>query len=94
MIRHIVCWKLKDQNKKDNIARMKSELEALVGKIEGLVSIEVGECAEGGEWDAALTSIHESWDALSVYRVHPEHVKVSQFVQTIAEKRSAADFEI
>ena len=93
MVRHIVCWKLKDDvNKSESIKRMKDELTALVGKIEGLVSLEVGECFSG-EWDAALCSVLESREALEVYRTHPEHVKAQQFVHTVMLERSAADFE-
>ena len=94
MIRHIVCWKLKDQNKKENVARMKKELESLVGRIEGLVSLEVGECFEGSPWDAALDSTFESREALEFYRTHPEHVKVADFIHTIMLERTAADYEM
>lgn len=94
MIRHIVCWKLVDDNKKENIARMKKELESLVGKIEGLVSLEVGECFEGSSWDAALDSTFESREALEGYRTHREHVKVADFVHTIMVERTAADYEM
>ncbi|MBQ1262982.1 MAG: Dabb family protein [Oscillospiraceae bacterium] len=94
MIRHIVCWKLKDENKKENVARMKKELESLVGRIEGLVSLEVGECFEGSSWDAALDSTFESSDALEFYRTHREHVKVADFIQTIMLERTAADYEM
>ena len=94
MIRHIVCWKLKDENKEENIARMKRELTALVGKIDGLVSLEVGACFENGAWDAALDSVFESREALEGYRVHPEHVKVADFIHTIMVERTAVDYEI
>ena len=94
MIRHIVCWKLAEENKKENIARMKKELESLVGKIEGLVSLEVGACFEGGAWDAALDSTFESCEALDYYRTHPEHVKVADFIHTIMLERTAADYEM
>jgi len=94
MIRHIVCWKLKEEGKKENIDRMKKELTALVGKIEGLISLEVGACFEGGSWDAALDSTFESREALEYYRTHPEHVKVADFIHTIMLERTAADYEI
>lgn len=94
MIRHIVCWRIKDQNKKENIARMKEELCALVGKIDGLVSLEVGKCFEGSHWDAALDSTFESKAALEHYRTHPEHVKVADFIHTIMLERTAADYEM
>lgn len=94
MIRHIVAWKLKDENKADNIERMKKQLTALVGKIDGLVSLEVGACFENGQWDAALDSVFESREALEGYRTHPEHVKVADFIHTIMLERTAADYEM
>lgn len=94
MIRHIVAWKLKEENKKENIERMKKELCALVGEIDGLVSLEVGACFENGAWDAALDSVFESREALEYYRTHPEHVKVADFIHTIMLERTAADYEI
>lgn len=94
MIRHIVCWKLKDtEDKSENIKRMRRELTALVGKVDGLIEAEVGECFVG-DWDAALCSLFESREALESYRTHPEHVKVQQFIHTILVQRSAADYEI
>jgi hypothetical protein len=94
MVRHIVAWKLKEENREANIERMQRELTALVGKIEGLVSLEVGACFEGGEYSAALDSVFESREALDYYRTHPEHVKVADFIHTIALARTAIDYEI
>ena len=94
MIRHIVCWKFKEgENTAQNLEKIRRELCALVGKIEGLESLEVGFC-EGGEWDAALCSTLRDMEALNYYRTHPEHVKVADFIHTILESRTAADYEM
>lgn len=93
MIRHIVCWKLDENNKSENIKIMRERLSALVGKIDGLVKIEVGECYMGA-WDAVLNSEFETKEALESYRTHPEHVKVADFIHTIMVERTAADYEI
>ena len=94
MVRHIVAWKLKEENLEANVERMKKELTDLVGKIEGLVSLEVGACFEGSEYSAALDSVFESREALDYYRTHPEHVKVADFIHTIMIDRTAIDYEI
>lgn len=93
MIRHIVCWKLDENNKSENIKIMRERLSALVGKIDGLVKIEVGECYMGA-WDVVLNSEFETKEALESYRTHPEHVKVADFIHTIMVERTAADYEI
>ena len=42
MVKHIVLWKIKDSaDKQQNIDRMIEMLTSLVGKIDGLVSVEM-----------------------------------------------------
>ena len=47
MIKHLVFWKLKSEalgkTKQENAVLIKEKLEALDGKISGLISIEVGD---------------------------------------------------
>ena len=97
MITHIVFWKLIDDethNSKDNAARIKRELEALVGVVPGLLTAEVGEGLDpSGEYNLGLLSTFESREALKAYRTHPAHVKVADFVHTAICKRTALDFE-
>ena len=47
----------------------------------------------GGEYDAALVSEFESYDDLKAYDGHPEHLKVRQFIRSIAVTRAAVDYE-
>ena len=61
MIKHIVMWKLKDEahgnDKATNAKLIKEKLEALSGKIDGLLKIEVGiDFLGGGNFDVALYS--------------------------------------
>ena len=94
MICHIVIWKLKEENKAENIAKLKAQLEALVGVVPGLLDASVGANYNGGEYDVALVTHLESKEALAVYADHPAHVKVKEFVQTIATTRQAVDYEM
>ena len=41
MVRHIVMWNLKEENKEQNALEIKQALEALNGQIEGLIKLEV-----------------------------------------------------
>lgn len=96
MITHIVFWKLIDDdthNAEENAARIKRELEALVGVVPGLLSAQVGQGIDAGEYDLCLLSTFETREALKAYRTNPDHVKVADFVHTAVSARTALDFE-
>ena len=97
MITHIVCWKLISDETHDadaNAARIKEELEALVGIVPGLLTMEVGRGLKAeAEYDLCLVSTFESVETLQAYRTHPAHVAVAEFVHTALCKRTAIDFE-
>lgn len=97
MVKHIVFWKLHEQaegrSKAENARIIKESLESLVGIIPGLVSAKVGINQNGGEYDAALISDFETFDALSAYDVHPAHQNVRGFVKKVRISRTAVDFE-
>lgn len=92
MICHIVFWKLKEENKAENIAVIKQRLEALVGVVPGLLDARVGANYNGGDYDAALVSHFESPEALEGYANHPAHVAVKHFVHSVAVARQSVDY--
>lgn len=100
MVKHIILWQLKDElsaQEKINIKKdIKANLEALKGKIEGLIEIKVQtECLPSSNVDLMLDSSFESEDALKAYAIHPEHVFVADtFVRPYTKTRSCIDFEI
>lgn len=98
MVKHIVLWQLKDEaagnTKWENGKIMKERLEALNGKIDGLLSLEVGLNENGDQYDAVLTSVHDSMDALKAYAVHPLHVAVVDFVKEVTCSRIAIDYTV
>jgi len=93
MVTHIVFWKLKEENHKENAAEIKRCIEALVGVIPGLIEAQVGCNFNGGEYDLALVSKLESKEALQAYDTHPAHEKVRAFVRGVVQGRAAVDFE-
>jgi len=92
MIKHIVMWKLRD---KADAAEIKMRLEALTGKIPGLVNIEVGidflESEQSA--DLVLYAELESREALEIYQKHPEHQAVVPIVKAAAIDRTVVDYE-
>ena len=92
MVRHIVCWKLKDENKDTNALLIKEKLENLVGKIEEIKELRVGINENGGEYGVILETTFESMDALKTYDGHPLHQEVRNFVRSVVESRIAVDY--
>ncbi len=97
MIRHVVFWKLKDENKAENAQKIKADLENLAGKIPGLLKVEVGinhPDTPAGNWDVILSCDLESIDALNAYQVHPLHKEAGKFIGSVRTDRACVDYEI
>lgn len=99
MIKHIVLFKVKefdtDQEKKEALNKMKEMLLALDGVIEELKFIEVGLNIDlnSANFDLSLTTHFDNMDDLKTYAFHPEHLKVVDYVKTIATQRACVDYE-
>lgn len=99
MVRHIILWNIKEEiagdARKDVKIAMKRELEALKGKIDGLLEIEVViDSLPTGNADVMLKSAFVSQQALADYIVHPEHKRVGQeFVRPVVCNRMCIDYE-
>jgi quinol monooxygenase YgiN len=99
MVKHIVFWRLKPTahgNSKETNARLiKEKLEALRGRVPGLLRIEVGLDFSRSEQsgDLALYSEFESRAALDSYQEHPEHKAVTPFILEARAERRVVDYE-
>ena len=100
MVKHIIIWTLKSEYDAETKAKIcdniKSNLEALKGKIDGIIDIKVQtEHLASSNGDLMLDSTFESIDALKDYAVHPAHVEVAdRDVRPFVASRSCLDFEI
>ena len=93
MVKHIVLYKLKDGvDKADAVKLIASVLEPLVGKIPGLLHLEIRQAYNG--MDYALYSEFESRQALSDYAVHPLHLDAKEHFFHLLESRVAADYDV
>lgn len=100
MVKHVIIWKLKDEYsfaEKQNIkANAKLHLESLVGKINGLVALNVqisGLLTSTG--DMMLDSTFVDFAALQAYSKAPQHVAVADtYVRPYTAVRSCFDYEI
>lgn len=98
MIKHIVMWKLKDEahgnDKATNARLIKEKLEALGGKIAGLLKIEVGiDFLGGNNFDLVLYSELATKEDLDVYQNHPLHQALLPFIREAVTDRKAVDYE-
>ena len=90
MVKHIVLYKFKDGVDHQEAIRVIGEvLEPLVGKIPGLLHLEVRLAFEG--MDYALYSEFESKEALENYAVHPLHQEAKTHFFHMLDSRVAAD---
>ena len=99
MIRHIVMWKFRrdlDESPQQIAQQMKSRLEALNGKIEGLLRAEVGVNIKetASSFDAVLTADFTSWEAMEAYKINPLHVVISDYCKERREERVDVDYEL
>ena len=99
MVKHIILWTLKSElseSEKENVKLgIKEGLEALVGKVPGLLEVKVhidGRLASSNA-DVMLDCTLESAEALKAYAVHPAHVEVANTkVRPYTAVRSCLDF--
>lgn len=96
MIKHIVMWNIKEENKEENMKEMKKRLEDLNGKIEEIVNIEVGinNNTSDSKMDIVLFSEFKTLEDLNTYQKHPLHLEVGKFVKEIVTDRKVVDYEV
>lgn len=94
MIVHIVMFKFKDENKDSNIKEVAKRLNALVELVPALKSMEVGVNFTLSEraFDLSLYSTFETKEDLLSYAVHPEHLKVVEFIKSVTVESKVVDY--
>jgi hypothetical protein len=94
MITHIVLFRLKDRSP-ENIERTAQVLRSMEGRIDELLSLEVGVdvLRSGRSYDIALTAKFESLEALGAYQIHPVHQEIVKYMSEVGEVSVAVDYE-
>lgn len=91
-------WRIKEEceggDKRAAALLLKEELESLVGKIDGLKSLEVGINVNSSTsaYDLVLITEHSTLSDLQVYQDHPAHLAVSAYVRAATKERAVVDF--
>ncbi len=97
MVKHIILWKLKEEHNNTTVKDgIKRELEGLVGKISGLIEVNVQTTGlASSSADVMLYSVFEDEASLKGYATHPAHVFVADtFVRPFTQNRMCLDFEV
>ena len=93
MVKHIVLYNFKEGVDKEAAVKLiASVLEPLVGKIPGLLHMEIRQAYQ--EVDYALYSEFESKESLAAYAVHPLHQEAKTHFAHFLDKRFCADYEV
>ncbi len=96
MVKHIIVWKLKDDVDKQSVAKqIKIELEGLVGKIDGLLKMEINiDGLSSSSGDLSMDSEFENEQALMYYQTHPLHQEIANgLVRPNVCERLSFDYE-
>ena len=100
MVKHLILWQLKDELSAEEKSVIKTEmkagLEALEGKIPGLLDVKVQiEGLTSSNAEVMLDTTFTDEEALKVYATHPEHVAVADSkVRPFTKTRLCLDFEV
>lgn len=99
MLKHIVMWRFVEgaqgKSRAQHAQYMKEHLEALVGVVPEVVTMEVGvnDTPSATAYDVVLISTFADQEALNRYKVHPAHQKVAAYCKEVCELRADVDYE-
>jgi len=99
MIKHIIMWKLYEEaegfSKKENAVRIKKILEDLSQQIPQISKLEVGLNISKSNiaYDVVLYTEFASANDLQIYREHPAHLALVDFIKNLRSERHVVDYE-
>lgn len=98
MIKHIVMWNVRGNTQSERahaVDRIKATFGGLIGKIPGLVNLEVGADISRIDYacDVVLYSEFDSAESLAQYAVHAEHLRVKAELGDLRIARHQVDYE-
>ncbi|MDE1948773.1 MAG: Dabb family protein [Burkholderiales bacterium] len=95
---HIVAWRLQGetaQQRRQQADAVVAAVEALRGRIPGLVALDVGInlVAAPEAWDVGAVMMFASRADLDAYHEHPAHLDLKRIVGPLRSARAQLDFE-
>ena len=96
MIRHIVFFKFKPEITEEQKNKLLEDLKKLKKKIPLIqrleVEFDIGK--KPNSFDLALNSDFSSWEDVEKYSIHPDHIKVVEFIKEISDDVCKVDYEV
>jgi hypothetical protein len=94
MVKHIVLFKFKDENKIENIKKAKELFEELGQKINELKSVEVGINFDTAPraTDMSIYTTFDDIEGLHSYAIDPIHLEVVEFIKGVTEYTKVCDY--
>jgi len=95
MIRHIVLFKIKPEYQSE-IPSIVKGFYSMVGKVDGLVSLEAGADFLGSarSYDVALITVFRDRASFDAYQEHPAHLPIKKRMHEVREASIACDYLI
>lgn len=96
MVKHIVMFAFKDENKKANIEQAKVMLSGLLETVPTLKGMEIGVnfANEDRAMDLSIYTTFDDQAGLEAYAIHPEHLKVVAFIKTVVNGSKVVDYTL
>ncbi len=95
MIRHICMFKLKEENKKENLEKVLKRAESLreISQIKVFQVVTNSKEAPDNNYDLSLIFDFASIEDLKEYQGDPRHVEFGKFITEIRDLRACIDYE-
>jgi hypothetical protein len=87
--------RFKDENKEKHLFEAKEMIEEMDGKVPSLLSVKCGInfAREDRAMDLCLIAEFADRNGLHEYAVHPEHLKVIDYIKKFADYSKVVDYE-
>ncbi len=94
MIIHIVMFQFKEENKEEHINRVSDMLNALLDSVPTLRGMEVGRNFNESEraMDLSIITSFDDKEGLKAYAMHPEHLKVVEYIKETTTLSRVVDY--
>lgn len=95
MIRHICMFKLKEENREENLKEALRKLEEMreLSLIQRFEVITNSKEAPESNYELSLIFDFASMDDLNEYQKHPMHLEFGKFITEVRESRACIDYE-
>ena len=94
MIRHVCMFKLKEENKAENLKEALERLESMRGMelIQRFEVVTNDREAPESNYDLALIFDFKDMDDLNAYQKDPKHLEFGKFITEVRENRACIDY--